>query len=221
MSLRCETRHLSDAVALLSLSSRLGEDQNGDYKHEDHSLHSLNQTDRQLLHSSIMTIEMRELFGSKSSRLSLHSVDRSERSTLTPRKARFQSGWRFGLFAGAASCTVVFAVNLFATIWAATRDQKNMLDQPVLQEGPCSDMRHMNTGLHLIINALSSILLAASNYGMQCISAPTRVDVDKAHFEGKWLDIGVPSVHNLRRLPTERVVLWGLLMFSSLPLHLV
>ncbi|RTE77655.1 hypothetical protein BHE90_007883 [Fusarium euwallaceae] len=137
------------------------------------------------------------------------------------RRFRFESGWRFGLFAGAASCAVVFIINLFTTIWAMKRDKKNKIGQPVLQEGPCSDMRYLNTGLHLVINALSSVMLAASNYGMQCISAPTRADVDKAHFEGKWMDIGVPSVHNLWRLPTKRVALWGLLMVSSLPLHLL
>ncbi|KAI8714849.1 hypothetical protein NCS52_01205800 [Fusarium sp. LHS14.1] len=168
-----------------------------------------------------MATELREWIGAKSSRLSLHSTEISEQATSTAPKFKFKSGWRFGLFAGAASCIVVFIVNLFAAIWAMTRDEKNRLDQPVLREGACSEMKYLNTGLHLIINALSSILLAASNYGMQCITAPTRADVDKAHFEGKWLDIGVPSVHNLSRLPAQRVVLWGLLMLSSLPLHLV
>ncbi|KAL6364354.1 hypothetical protein LRP88_02274 [Fusarium phalaenopsidis] len=136
-------------------------------------------------------------------------------------KLKSNLGWRFSLFAGAASCTAVFIVNLVATILAVTRSNKNQLGQPVFQEGKCSDMRFLNAGLHLVINALSSILLAASNYGMQCISAPTRADVDKAHLRGKWLDIGVPSMHNLRRLPTNRVILWGLLMLSSLPLHLL
>ncbi|RMJ07789.1 hypothetical protein CDV36_012599 [Fusarium kuroshium] len=137
------------------------------------------------------------------------------------RKPQFKSGWRFGLFAGAISCTVVFIVNLSALIWAMSGRDTNDASHLVLLEGLCADTRNLNTGLHLAINALSSVMLAASNYGMQCLSAPTRADVDKAHSEGKWMDIGVPSVHNLRRLPTKRVVLWSLLIFSSLPLHLV
>ncbi|RSL94620.1 hypothetical protein CEP52_012516 [Fusarium oligoseptatum] len=137
-----------------------------------------------------MATELKKLFHSRSSRLSLHSTDTSEEPMPSSRKRKFQSGWRFGLFAGAASCTVVFIVNLFALVWAVTRNEKNWVGQPILQEGPCSDMRFLNAGLHLIINALSSVLLAASNYGMQCISAPTRADVDKAHFKGGWLDIG-------------------------------
>lgn len=56
---------------------------------------------------------------------------------------------------------------------------------------------------------------------MQCLSSPTRSEIDKAHGQGVWLDIGVPSVRNLRRLSTSRIVLWWLLAISSVPLHLL
>ena len=75
--------------------------------------------------------------------------------------------------------------------------------------------------MHLAINILSTLLLGASNYSMQCLSSPTRSDIDKAHSQGIWLDIGVPSVRNLRRLSTTRIVLWWLLAISSIPLHLL
>ena len=56
---------------------------------------------------------------------------------------------------------------------------------------------------------------------MQCLSSPTRSEIDKAHSHGAWLDIGVPSMRNLGRLSTNRVVLWWLLAISSIPLHLL
>lgn len=56
---------------------------------------------------------------------------------------------------------------------------------------------------------------------MQCLSSPTRSEIDKAHGQGIWLDIGVPSVRNLRRLSTSRIVLWWVLAISSVPLHLL
>ena len=56
---------------------------------------------------------------------------------------------------------------------------------------------------------------------MQCLSSPTRNEIDKAHSQGIWLDIGVPSFRNLRRLSTIRTVLWWLLAISSVPLHLL
>lgn len=90
----------------------------------------------------------------------------------------------------------------------------------ILKEGSCAEIRKYNVGLHLAINVFSSILLAASNYAMQCLSAPTRADIDRAHFRGKWLDIGIPSIRNLLDIPRQRAILWGLLVLSSVPLHL-
>lgn len=56
---------------------------------------------------------------------------------------------------------------------------------------------------------------------MQCLSAPTRKEVDKAHAKGKWLDIGVPSVRNLTNIAKPRVGMWLGLGLTSLPLHLM
>lgn len=55
---------------------------------------------------------------------------------------------------------------------------------------------------------------------MQCLSAPTRKEIDRAHARGVWLDIGIPSVRNLRYISKRRVLIWALLGLSSLPLHL-
>jgi hypothetical protein len=88
-------------------------------------------------------------------------------------------------------------------------------------EGDCKDVKYLNTGLHVIINIFSTILLSGSNYCMQCLSAPTREDVDQAHAKGKWLVIGVPSFRNLMRISGKRFLLWSLLIISSLPLHLL
>ncbi|MCJ1312051.1 hypothetical protein MMC25_005725 [Agyrium rufum] len=56
---------------------------------------------------------------------------------------------------------------------------------------------------------------------MQILTAPTRAEIDEAHTRGRWLDIGVPSVRNLRSISRKRVLLWFGLAFSSLPLHLL
>lgn len=78
-----------------------------------------------------------------------------------------------------------------------------------------------NTALHVLINALSTMLLAGSNYTMQVLSSPTRQDVDVAHARGQWLDIGVLSPRNLRLIPRKRAALWYTLALSSIPLHLL
>lgn len=55
----------------------------------------------------------------------------------------------------------------------------------------------------------------------QCLCAPTRRDIDLAHLEGRWLDVGVQSMRNLWHIPRKKLALWVCLALSSLPLHLV
>ncbi|MCJ1376967.1 hypothetical protein MMC17_000057 [Xylographa soralifera] len=130
------------------------------------------------------------------------------------------SGWRKGVTTAAITASVVFCINTGIAIWAATRT--GTVDGiGVLYEGACSNSSQINTGLHLVINILSTLLLGASNYTMQCLSAPTRAEVDEAHKRGQWLDIGVPSVRNISRIGKGRALLWILLGLSSLPLHLL
>lgn len=90
-----------------------------------------------------------------------------------------------------------------------------------LYEGSCSVTDSWTTGMHFIINILSTALLAASNYVMQCLSAPSRADVDKAHSRRHWLDIGVLSTRNLAVMGNKRKTLWALLFISSFPIHML
>ena len=56
---------------------------------------------------------------------------------------------------------------------------------------------------------------------MQCLSAPTRKEVNVAHAQGKWLDIGVPSMRNLKSIAKVRLYMWLALGLSAVPLHLM
>jgi hypothetical protein len=55
----------------------------------------------------------------------------------------------------------------------------------------------------------------------QCLSAPTRLELDRAHQKGESLDVGILSLRNLSRIPRRKLILWGCLAASSLPLHLL
>ena len=131
-------------------------------------------------------------------------------------------GWRSGVIRCAISASVVFIINISTIAWLSSRH--GLGDEggrQTLYQGSCETAKRLNIGIHLVINILSTVLLSSSNYCMQCLSAPTRAEVDKAHSSGKWLDIGVMSIHNLRRIAPKRIVLWYLLGLSSLPLHLL
>lgn len=133
--------------------------------------------------------------------------------------------WQFSLIGGAIACIVVLIINLVITIWSSVTfvgsETGDRSSRRIIYEGSCSDSRTINVVIHLVINIFSSILLASSNYGMQCLSAPTRADVDHAHTRRDWMDIGIPSFRNLRMVSPKRVSLWLLLVLSSVPLHLL
>ncbi|KAI9044732.1 uncharacterized protein KD926_011702 [Aspergillus affinis] len=77
------------------------------------------------------------------------------------------------------------------------------------------------TGLHLVINVFSTVLLGASNYVMQSLGAPSRTDVDQAHAKSQWLDIGIFNFRNFRVMDTRRKILWVPLLISSTPIHMI
>jgi hypothetical protein len=126
-------------------------------------------------------------------------------------------GWRSGVLNCACSVILVFLINFAVTIWGTVHRNA---EQEVVFDVDCRKISKINSGLHIIINLLGTVLLGCSNYCMQCLSAPTREEVDRAHVKNIWLDIGTPSIRNLRYIDKRRVIVWGLLGVSSLPLHL-
>ena len=122
----------------------------------------------------------------------------------------------------ATCCAVssfVFVVNLATTVTFRTSYKSEDGDLGTLYHGDCGTSSQLSTRLHLLINLLSTLLIGSSNFCMQLLVAPTRAEVDKAHNEHRWLDIGVPSIDNLKSIPYKRRILWAMLGLSSVPLH--
>jgi hypothetical protein len=112
----------------------------------------------------------------------------------------------------------VLIVNFVSMIWAIAKDRLDT-GYGVLYDGNCGKAQDISTALHVLINILSTILLSASNYTMQCLHSPTRRQVDLAHAQNKWLDIGIPSWRNRKHVSIKNRILWVLLALSSVPLH--
>ena len=125
---------------------------------------------------------------------------------------------------GVALCAftagTVLVINVIVTIWGTARFGVHGA-LVTIQGGDCSKSKKLSLWLHLAINILSTLLLGASNYCMQCLSSPSRAEIDSAHSEHIWLDIGVPSVRNLRRVSWNKIILWWLFAVSTIPLHLL
>jgi len=79
----------------------------------------------------------------------------------------------------------------------------------------------INTVLHLIINAVSSAVLASSSFFSQVLSSPTRAEVDVSHARGRSVDVGVLSWRNALRLSPFKTAAWVALLITSLPLHVL
>lgn len=130
------------------------------------------------------------------------------------------NGYRSGVICCAWISGLVLLLNLVFLLSAfGVSDTVNGVG--VLYSGSCNKSSTLGFWIHLLINILSTALLGASNYTMQCLSSPTRAEIDTAHSKGKWLDIGVPSVRNLRSVARHRQILWLALAISALPLHLL
>ena len=137
------------------------------------------------------------------------------------KKSKYLHGWRMGITLCVATAITVFMINLILTIWALSRYGSKRGGIGTIHEGSCKTTRRLSLWLHLIINILSTLLLGASNYTMQCLASPTREEVDRAHRQNRWLDIGVPSIRNLNSISPHRKILWWLLVISGVPLHLL
>jgi hypothetical protein len=134
---------------------------------------------------------------------------------------KYPTGWRFAVATCFISTVTVLIINLSLMLYSISHYGRGDGGIQTLYAGSCSRARGISASLHLLINVLSTILLASSNYCMQCLSAPTRSEVDVAHSKKIWLDIGVPSTKNLLQIGRKRLVLWCLLGFSSILVHLL
>jgi hypothetical protein len=134
------------------------------------------------------------------------------------------SRWQASALLFCAASLAALIGNLSFTVWATTRAGSNIQNGVgvLANEASCEKVKSMNTAIHVMINVLSTVLLAGSNYCMQSLSAPTRAQIDEAHRKAQWVDVGVPSVRNLYcAVSRGNLVLWVLLSLSSLPLHLL
>jgi hypothetical protein len=131
-------------------------------------------------------------------------------------------GWRMGVLLGTCTSTFVLACNIaMIIVGSKTRSGYDRDGVATLLEGDEDTVSWWNTICHVFINVLSTLLLSASNYTMQVLNSPTRQEMDRAHSRGKWLDVGLISIHNLKVMSRKRACLCLGLAVSSLPLHLL
>ncbi|KAI9930673.1 hypothetical protein ASPWEDRAFT_39575 [Aspergillus wentii DTO 134E9] len=137
-----------------------------------------------------------------------------------PVKKRALEAWRFTVTSGALAGALILIINI--TTLAVVCAKYSMVDESItIYTGKCRTTRTVTTIAHVIINILSTILLAYSNFSMQCLNSPTRKEIDATHAKHCWLNIGTPSIRNLFFVSKWKALLWVILAASSFPLHMV
>ncbi|KAI1326475.1 hypothetical protein F5Y16DRAFT_374870 [Xylariaceae sp. FL0255] len=117
---------------------------------------------------------------------------------------------------------LVTVVNFALLVWSVnTHEIDSTRGIITLYTGDCGRTRDLDSGIHFLLNLLSSLFLGACNYCMQISASPSRTEVDKAHSKGISLEIGVHSLRNLRYLQNYRPFIWFALGIVSTILHLV
>ncbi|KAI1204960.1 uncharacterized protein F4807DRAFT_301545 [Annulohypoxylon truncatum] len=135
--------------------------------------------------------------------------------------SRRSTGWR----RAAKVNSIVLAtmsMTLIGFLIAAT--SKNGLYKALFfYDGDCDggSVSKVNMVLHLLINIVSTLVVASSNFFMQVLNSPSRREVNTAHFQGSWLGIGIPSVRNAFRVSRFKTWCWICLLVSSIPIHLL
>ncbi|RPA74348.1 hypothetical protein BJ508DRAFT_418645 [Ascobolus immersus RN42] len=152
------------------------------------------------------------------------------------------SGWRGGILLGAATTFTTLLLLLILLVYTITTlpkpsdlksnfagidtygaevDADFGLKNGVLYEGSCETAKTMNGWWKVGVTILATLAMGAGNYTMQCLVAPTRREIDKAHGSQKWVDVGVGSVRNLKYVARRRGVVWGVMMLCGLVMGLV
>ena len=128
--------------------------------------------------------------------------------------------YRFTVQCNLWTAICVLLINVVVTIWA-THHYKVKDQMSTLYHGSCGKVKSYSFWSSFFINILGTILVGGCSYSMQCLSSPTREEVDAAHSRGHWLHIGVPNTRNLLSISRYRLGLWCLLTLASIPLHLL
>lgn len=108
---------------------------------------------------------------------------------LATRVKQQQQEWIAGVLICGVGATIVLLLNKILTVVAVSiaysKTENLNLNSTLLYRDKCSTSKNWRRGLHAVINVLSTIVLAASNYCMQCLCSPSRENVDNAHARHK------------------------------------
>lgn len=129
-----------------------------------------------------------------------------------------RKGWRRASLINTVIITVVTIFGTVLLIYSAVTTG-GINTNLIVFTGSCSKAESIDLWLHLLLNILSTGVLASSNFFMQVLGSPSRWEVEKAHRQNTYLSIGVSGMSNLRYLSMPKAWLWAFFFITSIPFH--
>lgn len=130
------------------------------------------------------------------------------------------AGWKAGIAINALVSLGILVLGAVALTLVVSRSSLLGGEAPIYT-GPCPRAQRIHLGLRALVGVLAVALLAAASYAFQVLSSPTRLEVALAHTAGRWLDVGVPSVRNLRFVSRGRVLMVVGALLASFAIHVL
>jgi hypothetical protein len=124
------------------------------------------------------------------------------------------SGWRGGVGLNMFLAFLIFVVIVVCLILAVTTDLISA-QQTIAVTDKCGKILTLNQGLHGLANVLGVFFVVGANYVAQILVSPTRPELDAAHQNQRWLDIGIPSMRNLGGIAMWRAILSIVIVFIA------
>jgi hypothetical protein len=127
---------------------------------------------------------------------------------------RLLVGWRGGVAFNVFSSLIILLAVIVCLVIVVAKSHF-FGGESIFYSGSCSTATNINIGLHVLINALSIVLLAGANYVFQLLSSPSRNELTAGHDKKRWLDIGIPSLRNFLHISSFRAALAAILILTT------
>lgn len=131
------------------------------------------------------------------------------------RTRSLMTGWRAGVAINMFMAFLILAASVTCLALASAKGHMTTWESTLMQ-GNSTTVEGISRGIMAGVNIFAIVLIAGANYVVQILNSPTRAEVDNAHQNFEWLDIGIPSLRNLSLISSTRATLSGIMMAFAL-----
>lgn len=127
---------------------------------------------------------------------------------------KMMMGWRAGITLIILLSAIILLVAIVCVVLAASKSLLQPHHSAVLAM-KCDVVGQIDQGVGALVNILSFFFIVSATYVSQVLLSPTREEVNTAHQEFHWLDIGIPSLKNLTKVSGLRAAVASIVVLFA------